>query len=233
MTAKTRWNISAGTALLMTLAIMWPDPGIDCMCNDYARELTAAQAIRFMEDMKHTPPFTWAGGRIPNDADQPQPHIRIHDKGFTVRLDGGQLVGEMTRWAWDQGERPVYNFKSDGRDFSNSTRCLVMATAFYEYTDPAPAKPKVKLKDRHRFWWRGADFFWIAGIIKEGCFAMLTTAPGPDVAPYHDRQIVTLPPDAGMDWLALQKPQEAILAAPPKRTLVHRLTRKDGVEIEP
>ena len=107
--------------------------------------------------------------------------------------------GEMTRWAWDQGKRPVYNFKSEGRDFSASTRCLILATAFYEYTDPAPAKPKVKLKDQHRFRWRGADFFWIAGIIKEGCFAMLTTEPGPDVAPYHRRQIVTLAPDAGME----------------------------------
>jgi hypothetical protein len=52
------------------------------MCNDYERELAAGQAIKYMEDMKHTPPFAWAGGRIPNDADLPQPHIRIHDKGL-------------------------------------------------------------------------------------------------------------------------------------------------------
>jgi putative SOS response-associated peptidase YedK len=135
----------------------------------------------------------------------------------------------MTRWAWDQGKRPVYNFKSEGRDFSNSTRCLILATAFYEYTDPAPAKPKIKLKDQHRFWMRGADFFWIAGVIKQGCFAMLTTEPGPDVKPYHNRQIVTLAAAAGMDWLTLDRSPAELLTPPPKRALAHRQTRRDGV----
>jgi putative SOS response-associated peptidase YedK len=105
----------------------------------------------------------------------------------------GNLEGAMTRWAWDQGKRPVYNFRSDGRDFRQSDRCLILATAFYEYTDPPPAKPKIKLKDQHRFSMRGSDFFWIVGIIKQGCFAMLTTEPGPDIELYHDRQIVILP----------------------------------------
>lgn len=199
------------------------------MCNDYERELAASQAIQYMEDMKHTPPFSWTGGRIPNDADLPQPHIRIKDKGFTMRLVDGKLEGAMTRWAWDQGKRPVYNFKSEGRDFSGSDRCIIMATAFYEYTDPE--QPKVKLKDQHRFWMRGSDYFWIAGIIKLGAFAMLTTEPGPDVKPYHHRQIVALPPDNGMDWLSLSRPEAEILAPPPKGTLVHRQTRRDGLEI--
>ena len=30
---------------------------------------------------------------------------------------------------------------------------------------------------------------------------MLTTEPGPDVAPYHSRQIALLPPDAWQGWL--------------------------------
>jgi hypothetical protein len=43
----------------------------------------------------------------------------------------------------------------------------------------------------------------IAGIWKEGkgdkppAFAMLTTEPGEDIEPYHNRQIVVLPPQ---DW---------------------------------
>ena len=47
-----------------------------------------------------------------------------------------------------------------------------------------------------------APFMAIAGIWRETkadrppTFAMLTTEPGPDVAPYHDRQVVVLrPPD--------------------------------------
>jgi putative SOS response-associated peptidase YedK len=32
-------------------------------------------------------------------------------------------------------------------------------------------------------------------------FTMLTMAPGPDIAPYHDRQIVVLDRAAWADWL--------------------------------
>jgi hypothetical protein len=58
----------------------------------------------------------------------PQAHINIHDNGLIFRLREEKLVGSMTRWAWDQRGRPVYNFKSDGRDFSNSERCLILTT---------------------------------------------------------------------------------------------------------
>jgi len=65
----------------------------------------------------------------------------------------------------------------------------------------------------------GYPWFWIAGVIKDGAFAMLTTEPGPDVAPYHDRQIVLLPPGAGVHWLNLSAPEDLILQPCPARTL--------------
>lgn len=212
------------------LAIMWPDPEIDCMCNDYEREIEAAKLIQYMKDLAKMPPFAWAGGHTPNDI-APQPHVRIHDNGLIVRLEDRKMTGSMTRWAWDQGKRPVYNFRSDDRDFSGSERCLIAATAFYEYTDPAPAKPKVKLKDQHRFTMKGHPFFWVAGIVKQGCFAMLTTEPGRDVKPYHDRQIVVLPPDKGTAWLDAASPD--LLAPAPAGSLLHRITRRSGIEILP
>lgn len=42
-------------------------------------------------------------------------------------------------------------------------------------------------------------------------FAMLTTEPGPDIAPYHDRQIVVLPPGASIHWLDLSASEALIL----------------------
>ena len=75
----------------------------------------------------------------------------------------------------------------------------------------------------------GEPWFWIAGIVKEGCFSLLTTAPGPDVAPYHDRQIVTLAPDQGMAWLNLSQPEQAILRPSPAGAFQVRTLRKDGV----
>jgi putative SOS response-associated peptidase YedK len=50
------------------------------------------------------------------------------------------------------------------------------------------------------------DWFGIAGLWRSNpvvgeAFTMLTTEPGADVAPYHNRQIVVLPPSAFESWL--------------------------------
>jgi putative SOS response-associated peptidase YedK len=198
------------------------------MCNDYAREIEAARVIAAMEEMKNVPPFSYTGGRIPNAA-APTPHIKIRDRGLIVRLKGDRLEGEMVTWAWLQGRRPIFNFVSEGRDFSKTQRCLILATSFYEYTPPEERKPKIILQDQHQFGLKGEAWFWIAGIVKEDCFAMLTVAPGPDIQPYHDRQIVVLPPTNGMEWLRLSQPERALLKALPKGSLKHRLLRKNGL----
>lgn len=201
------------------------------MCNDYAREIEAGRVIAAMEDMKHVPPFSYTGGRIPNDA-APTPHIKIRDRGLVVQLRDDRLEGEMMTWAWLQGKKPVFNFVSEGRDFSNTDRCLILATSFYEYTPPEVQKPKIKLQDQHQFSLKNHDWFWIAGIVKHDCFTMLTVAPGPDIAPYHDRQIVVLPPDRGMNWLKLAQSETKLLKALPHGSLEHRLLRKNGVALQ-
>jgi putative SOS response-associated peptidase YedK len=114
--------------------------------------------------------------------------------------------GDMVqrRWSWPApNKRPVYNFRSDGREFT-SNRCLIIADGFYEFTNPADSKKK--RKDKWLFTRRDETFFCIAGIWRSTpetgeAFTMLTTKPGPDVAPYHDRQIVVLDRDAWADWL--------------------------------
>ena len=195
------------------------------MCNEFQRQKQLKDAIEEF-DRRGLPLFRWKDGMIPNmDA---QPAIRIRDSAFVVRGDGGGLEGTMMTWAWP-GPRgaPVFNFRSEGRDFSRSDRVLVLADGFIEYTAPAAG---VKLKNRHLFTLAGEPWFWIAGIVKEGCFSLLTTSPGPDVAPYHDRQIVTLAPADGMAWLNLSQPERAILRSPPAGTFQVRTLRKDGVE---
>ena len=61
----------------------------------------------------------------------------------------------------------------------------------------------------------GQSWFWIAGVVRKGAFAMLTTEPCPDVAPYHDRQIVLLPAHAGAHWLYLSAAEDLILQPSP------------------
>jgi len=196
------------------------------MCNEFQRHKLLQDAIEEF-DRRGLPLFRWKDGRISNQLEA-QPSIRIRDSAFVVRLAGGALEGEAMTWAWP-GPRgaPVFNFRSEGRDFSHSDRVLILADGFFEYT--APAAPRVKLKDRHLFTMAGQEWFWIAGIVKEGCFTMLTTEPGPDLADYHDRQIVPFSPEAGMNWL--KAPSPSLLVPPPAGTFVARTLRKDGVEV--
>ncbi len=43
--------------------------------------------------------------------------------------------------------------------------------------------------------WRPAEGDWPQS------FTLLTTTPGPDVAPYHDRQVIVLPRERWAAWL--------------------------------
>lgn len=197
------------------------------MCNEFQRNKQLQDAIEAF-DRRGLARFRWRQGLASNLG--PQPSIRIRDSAFVVRLADGMLEGAVLTWAWP-GPRgaPVFNFRSEGRDFSRSDRVLVLADGFFEYT--APRAAGVKLKDRHLFTRAGEDWFWIAGLVRGGCFSLLTTAPGPDIAPYHDRQIVTFAPQAGMDWLTLSRPQRELLAPTPAGGLVARTLRRDGVEM--
>ena len=76
--------------------------------------------------------------------------------------------------------------------------------------------------------------FCIAGIIRPdavdgtACFTMLTTEPGPDVAPYHERQVAVLPRAAWIDWLDLARPEAALLRPLPTGSLHVRRVSVDA-----
>ena len=100
--------------------------------------------------------------------------------------------------------------------------CLIVADGFYEFTQPAD--PKKKRKDKWLFTKRGEKWFCIAGIWRKNAtvgeaFTMLTMAPGPDIAPYHDRQIAILDRAQWADWLDPAVPAKAVLKPLPKGTL--------------
>jgi putative SOS response-associated peptidase YedK len=127
---------------------------------------------------------------------------------------------------------PLFNFRSEGRHFANSDRCLVIASAFYEFT--GTSYPKTK----YRFALNSADVMAIAGIWRAGkgnqpdAFAMLTTAPSADVAPVHNRQIVVLPPEKWRAWLDLSLPEPELLGPLPPGSLRVDVVRR-GREEEP
>jgi putative SOS response-associated peptidase YedK len=50
-------------------------------------------------------------------------------------------------------------------------------------------------------------------------FTLLTVDPGPDVAPYHNRQVVMLDRADWLAWLDLTRPQAELLRALPAGSL--------------
>ena len=169
------------------------------MCNLYTQTRSVDEVARLFRDLQM--PLTFPDG-LPNLAPR---EIAITDPGPIVRVGAGSgfdLV--LRRWSWPgPGGKPVFNFRSDGREFS-SGRCLIVTDGFFEFTKPAD--PKAKRKHKWRFTLRGADQFAVAGLWRTDpavgeAWTMLTTEPGEDVKPYHNRQIVVLPPAAFARWL--------------------------------
>lgn len=72
----------------------------------------------------------------------------------------------------------------------------------------------------------------IAGLWRPGLgeepprFTMLTTEPGPDVAPIHDRQVVVLRPRDWSSWLSLAQPEAELLRPLPAGSLEVTIVRK-------
>ena len=174
------------------------------MCSQYQVKLP----LHVIEQsFSHTRfPLRFPTGR-PNI--EPRELVTIGDPAPTV-VDGPEGSEPRTLpFGWKgPGGRPVFNFRSDGRRFEGSLRCLIPASGFYEFTAPQPGE---KRKTRWLFTMPGQSWFWIAGIVRDEAFAMLTTEPGADIAPYHDRQIVVLPPEQGTDWLDLARPESDLL----------------------
>lgn len=183
------------------------------MCNEVARRI-ALNVVR--EDFSQLRiPLHFPEG-LPNL--EPLASIRITDSTAIVRWrdDGAELVQRQWSWRGPSG-KPVYNYRSDGRQFRNSDaggRCLVPVDAFYEFT--APRELGQKRKDKWAFTKAGEDWFCLAGLWRAGmqvkgaaakesaageAFTLLTTEPGPDVAPYHSRQMVVIERRDWRGWL--------------------------------
>ena len=183
------------------------------MCNNYASHVPAILVAEAFGGAGVL--LRFEDGAVPNL--EPREDIRIGDVApIIVGGDGGPLLRQM-RWAWRSPQgRPVFNFRSEGRSFANAERCLIPADAFHEFTD---AERGQKRKTKWRFTVQGEPWFWIAGLVKNNAWAMLTTAPGQDIAPFHDRQIVLLRRDQARQWLDLTRPEADLLIAAPAGSL--------------
>lgn len=174
------------------------------MCNEYQLILPFDEIIDEFNRTRN--PLVFPNG-LPNFG--PSSSIRIGDRAPIILQTSDGPAAVMRPWAWRGAHgKPVFNFVSEGRSFAQSDRCLIPADGFFEFTDKEPGQTR---KTKWRFSMAAHRWFWIAGIVKEGAFTLLTTSPGADIAPYHDRQIVLLEPSQARDWLELTHPHETLL----------------------
>lgn len=112
------------------------------MCNDYEQHIAWAEYCRIMESL------ALQISSHQSELDLPQADIRINDPAPVMRAAGDAIeLASMTFGFPPSGPNggPVFNFRSEGRQFANSRRCLVPVSAFFEFT--GTKYPKAK----HRF----------------------------------------------------------------------------------
>jgi putative SOS response-associated peptidase YedK len=167
------------------------------VCNLYRLEKNVDAVRRLFAELDM--PLTFPEG-IPNF--QPR-DVRITERAPIVRFNAaGEAELVERRWSWaGPGGKPVFNMRSDGREFGKD-RCLVLADGFYEFT--AAPDPKQKKKDCWLF--EPARDIAIAGLVRANpdvgeAFTLLTVPPGEDIQPYHHRGVALLEPGKWRAWL--------------------------------
>jgi putative SOS response-associated peptidase YedK len=194
------------------------------MCNDYEQHVAWAEYSRMMQALELGIPTEQSELDLPQADD-----IKVNDAGPVMRAAGNVIELVPMNFSLPPSRPrggPVFNFRSEGRRFDKSNRCLIPASAFFEFT--GKRYPKAK----HRFALRGSPVTAIAGIWRDGqadappAFTMLTTAPGPDVEPYHSRQVVVVRPEDWSAWLYLTKAEAELLRPLPAGALDVETVRK-------
>ncbi len=189
------------------------------MCNEHRRAVALGEIATDFAQLKI--PLRFPEGRPNLGAEE---SIRITDPTVIVRAaadEPGAAELVRRRWSWPGAHgKPVFNYRADGREF-RAGRCLIVADGFYEYTAPASGKGR---KDKWLFTTAAEPWFCIAGLwrndpqVGEAC-TMLTLPPGPDIAPYHDRQAAVLARADWARWLDPEVPAAAVLKPSPAGTL--------------
>jgi len=210
------------------------------VCNEYERQI-AREA--YEAEFRHIGP-DWDALQ----SNEPAIRVRPTDTAQILRVDDDGALrvvnarwgfvprtwpGTVKDWLKQLKGNPMTNARSEGISKSSAfgssykhRRCLVPAVAYFEYTGPKGAKV------RHRFTIRGEPIFAFPGVwdrvqTADGpveSFALLTSAPGPDAAPFHNRQPVILPKDGWVDWLDVKNDLAPTFRGSPPGTIAEEVS---------
>jgi putative SOS response-associated peptidase YedK len=188
------------------------------MCNRYGYQ---APYSKLLEEFSHVLPVHWAGAEpnAPRDdirPTDPAPILRPTEDGQTLKLV--ELRWGLIPWFHKGALKDFKGLNTNARSETVGQlasfkgpyarrRCLVPATHYFEWT--GAKSPKTMW----RFTVPGQDVFAFPGLWERAqtadgpieSFTLLTSAPGPDQAPYHSRQPVILECRDWGNWLDVGK----------------------------
>jgi putative SOS response-associated peptidase YedK len=118
------------------------------MCNDYELHASWAGYCKLMQDLALRVARHHSANDLPRVDD-----IRINDVGPVMGAAGDEIELVTMSFSFPPGRSggaPVFNFRSEGRHFANSTRCVVPASAFFEFTGKRYRRQSTGLHSRAR-----------------------------------------------------------------------------------
>lgn len=186
------------------------------MCNDYGNRVAYSDYVEAFSEIKLPLRLPVAPPNL-----EPRDDIWPTETAPIIRrlADGVELA--QLHWGFAQGRPkapPVINFRSEGRRFPNG-RCLVPASHFFEFTGAKAPKSKWRFTKVDEPWFCFAGLWRPASGDTPATFTILTTEPGPDVSPIHNRQVVVLDRASWAAWLDLTLPEAELLRALPAGSL--------------
>lgn len=156
------------------------------MCNEFAQErawkayceMMALEAVKVVTPEPPELPF---GARRPSE------------EALVIRAAPGGVALDLALWGWKKfdGKGLILWIRSENRRDPPASRGVVPLDRFYEFGEGKPPKPKFEFSPAVN------EPLGMGVIWRDGRWAHLTTEPGPEVAPVHNRQPALL---RASDW---------------------------------
>lgn len=143
--------------------------------------------------------------------------IRPTAKAPVLVREGSGTAPVLMKWGYQLPGTLVINARAETaqekplfRQSLGTQRCLIPATAFYEWDAD---------KRKYQFTVPGADVLYMAGLFDrrggEDCYCVLTTAANSSMKPVHDRMPLVVPKRQISAWLTDKDSALSMLAAQP------------------
>ena len=132
---------------------------------------------------------------------------------------GGWLVRVLLRWGFPPAKPngpPIISFRSEGVFLSDAASCPRRTSLSSLARSRRSQNGSSRRPEKTGF---ASPGLWRPLPDSGAAFTLLTTTPGPDVEPIHNRQMIVLEREDWGGWLNLSKPEAALLRPLPAGSL--------------